>query len=233
MKRTAWHYVLILAAASMMAPPTLSAQAVPEITAPVNDYADIITPDQEKKLSGMIAAHREKTGVQIAVLTVRTTGGIPIEEFSLTTAEKWGGGTRERDDGLLFTVAVEDRRMRIEVGYGLEGYLTDVRAGRMLDGIRDDFRNNNYDKGIEKVVSQIMAATGELRPGVKPAAPARVRGAFLNFLSRFHIIYALMGALVGSLFIYRKSLGDRTITIGGKPSSGRRGRSSRKKLREK
>jgi uncharacterized protein len=64
----------------------------------------------------MIRSHRRKTGVQIAVLTVRTTGGIPIEEFSLTTAEKWGGGTGERGDGLLFTMAADDRRMRIEMG---------------------------------------------------------------------------------------------------------------------
>jgi uncharacterized protein len=215
MKKVSHQLCFIIIALALIAPALRTEEAVPAITAPVNDYAGIITPDREKKLSDMIVAHMEKTGVQMAVLTVGTTGQMPIEEFSIKTAEKWGGGTKERDDGLLFTVAVNDRRMRIEVGYGLEGYITDLKAGRMLDGIREDFRNKNYDQGIEKVVSQIINATDDLRPGEKAPTLVRTRGAFFNFLSRFHIVYYLMGAMAGLLFMYAKGRGERTIIIGG------------------
>ncbi len=176
---------------------------VPEITAPVNDYAGIIPPAQKKTISDMILAHRKKTGVQMAVLTVYTTGGMNIEEFSLKTAEKWGGGARGRDDGLLFTVALSDRRMRIEVGYGLEGYITDLKAGRILDGIRDDFRNYKYGDGIQKAVTQIILATDEVRPGQEAPATVRMWGAF-NHLVDCYIFFFLLGGLFAVLLILGK-----------------------------
>ncbi len=173
----------------------LDAATIPAVTRPVNDYHHIIPRAVEKKISGMIVAHREKTGVQIAVLTVCSTRGMSIEEFSLKTAEKWGGGSKERDDGLLLTVAVCDRRMRIEVGYGLEGYVTDLRAGRILDDIRGDFRRKDYGGGIEKAVGQIIRFTEELRPGEEIPAGAKLRRAFFNFF-RNHVAYFILGFFV-------------------------------------
>ncbi len=177
---------------------------IPEITAPVNDYAGIISPAQKKTISGMILAHRKKTGVQMAVLTVYTTGGMSIEEFSLKTAEKWGGGTKERDDGLLFTVALADRRMRIEVGYGLEGYITDLKAGRILDGIREEFRNYKYGDGIQKAVTQIIRATEDVRPGQEAPATVKMWGAFSHVVN-YYIIFFLIGGLFAVFLILGKS----------------------------
>ncbi|MBN2080227.1 MAG: TPM domain-containing protein [Spirochaetes bacterium] len=199
MKKTACRFSLLLAISSLLLPAVAAARAIPAITRPVNDYASIISPAQEHALAGMIIAHRTKTGIQMAVLTVGTTGGMPLEEFSLKTAEKWGGGTRERDDGLLFTVALYDRRMRIEVGYGLEGYITDLKAGRILDGIRDDFRSYQYGRGIEKAIREMILATEEVRPGVEPPAAVRLWGAFarvVNYYSVFFIFGALMAVLL-------------------------------------
>lgn len=184
----------------MVVAPTQAAQAIPAITRPVNDYAGIISPAQEHALAGMIIAHRKKTGIQMAVLTVGTTGGMPIEEFSLKTAEKWGGGTRERDDGLLFTVALYDRRMRIEVGYGLEGYITDLKAGRILDGIRDDFRSYQYGRGIEKAVREMILATEEVRPGEEPPVSVRLLGAFARVVNHYSVFF-IFGALMAVLLI--------------------------------
>ncbi|HPA71983.1 MAG TPA: TPM domain-containing protein [Spirochaetota bacterium] len=175
-------------------------ETIPAITRPVNDYQNIIPPDAEKRISELILAHRERTGVQLAVLTVCSTGGLNIEEFSMRTAEKWGGGSKERDDGILFTVASCSRRMRIEVGYGLEGYLTDLRAGRILDGIRGDFRKNDYAGGIEKAVRRIIDATDSLRPGQEISLASRFWRAFSR-LPRFYVLFFLFGALAAVLFV--------------------------------
>ncbi len=180
---------------------------IPEINSPLNDYANIIPPAQEKTISDTILAHRKKTGVQMAVLTVYTIGDTSIEEFSLKAAEKWGGGTKERDDGLLFTVAVSERRMRIEVGYGLEGYITDLKAGRILDGIREDFRNYKYGNGIQKAVEQIIRATDEVRPGAEAPATVRMWGAFAHVVDCY-ILFFLLGGIFAVLLILGK---DRNI----------------------
>jgi len=200
MKKTKGPFLFILFAVSILFQSTLSAQVIPAITRPVNDYASILTPFEENKIADMLIAHRKKTGIQIAVLTVGTTGQMNIEEFSLKTAEKWGGGARGRDDGLLFTVAVYDRHMRIEVGYGLEGYITDVKAGRILDGIRDDFKSYKYGRGIEKAVSQIIIATDEVRPGQETPAMVRMWGA-LSHVTGHYIIFFLLGGLCAVLLI--------------------------------
>lgn len=179
---------------------------IPEISRPVNDYAEVISPAQENRIADMIVAHNKKTGIQMAVLTVRTTGGMNIEEFSLKTAEQWGGGSKERDDGLLFTVAVFDRRMRIEVGYGLEGYITDLRAGRILDGIREDFRSSNYGPGIEKAVAEMIRSTDEVRPGQEPPASVRFRGALSHVVDCYAAFFILGGALAVLLILGRMRL---------------------------
>jgi uncharacterized protein len=196
---------LLLGLVSFTLLPALSgAAAIPVISRPVNDYAGVITPAQENKIADLLIAHRKKTGVQVAVLTVGTTGKMSIEEFSLKTAEKWGGGSKERDDGLLFTVAVNDRRMRIEVGYGLEGYITDLRAGRILDGIRADFKKYAYGQGIEKAVKEIILHTDELRAGEALPVMGRIRGAFFHLFKKYHVSYFILGALIAGLFMVVK-----------------------------
>ncbi|MBN1534782.1 MAG: TPM domain-containing protein [Spirochaetes bacterium] len=190
---------IILASPALM-PPSASAQVFPEIKHPVNDYANVINPAQEARIAKMLVDHRKKTGVQMAVLTVRTTQPVGIEEFSIKTAEKWGGGSEERDDGLLFTVAVYDRRMRIEVGRGLEGYITDLRAGRILAGIREDFREYRYGQGIEKAVDEMISDTAELRPGQDVPASARMRGVFFHIVN-FYVVFFFIGILLAVLHV--------------------------------
>ncbi len=194
---------LIATAVIALFPSGSEGASIPKIVHPVNDYAGVISPSQENRIADLLIAHRKKTGVQVAVLTVPRTGNLSIEEFSLKAAEQWGGGSKERDDGLLFTVAVNDRRMRIEVGYGLEGYVTDLRAGRILDGIRGDFRKHDFGGGIEKAVKEIIGLTDGLRAGEPVPVTGRVRGAFFR-LFRYHIAFFILGALIGALFMIAK-----------------------------
>lgn len=200
MKKLLFRIFFIIIAASALLPSLSSAQVIPAVTKPVNDYAGIISQVQKEKIAKLLVEHRKKTGVQIAVLTVASTRPMNIEEFSIKTVEKWGGGSKERDDGLLLIVSVQDRRMRIEVGYGLEGYVTDLKAGRILAGIRDDFKKYRYGQGIEKAVAEIITLTGELRPGDEIPASARLRGAFFHGVDNF-IIVCIAGILIGIAFI--------------------------------
>jgi uncharacterized protein len=146
---------------------------IPKIEHPVNDNANILSSSARSRIEESLRAHREKTGVQVAVLTVDTTGELPIEDFSLKTAEGWGGGSRGKDDGVLFTLAVKDRKMRIEVGYGLEPALTDGACGQIIRNVMTpQFKAGNYDKGVEDGVMAIIAhleGKGEI-PGAPEGA---------------------------------------------------------------
>jgi uncharacterized protein len=109
---------------------------------------------------------REKTGAQMAVLIVASTGGEAIEEFSMRVAEAWQGGDAERDDGLLLTLAMHDRRMRLEVGYGLEGNIPDAAARRIVDGMRDDLRAGDLASAIDGAISATARRIPRLDPSV-------------------------------------------------------------------
>ena len=108
--------------------------ALPEISAPVTDRADVLSPAFEAELGERLRAHHEATGAQLAVLVVATTGQESIEAFALGVASRWQGGAAGDDGGTLFVLAVHDRRMRLETGYGLEDTLTDGRVARILSG---------------------------------------------------------------------------------------------------
>ena len=129
------------------------------IERPVTDHAQVLSAATVNRLETQLAEHQQETGVQIAVLTVATTGGVPIEDFSIAVADEWGGGSAAYDDGMLFTLAVEDRRNRIEVGYGLEGLVPDAVAATILESAVSDLQAEDYDRATEGVVDQLIAQT--------------------------------------------------------------------------
>ncbi|UCC99495.1 MAG: TPM domain-containing protein [Phycisphaerales bacterium] len=123
----------------------------------VEDYANVINPSDERSLNGILQELEQKTGAQYIVLTVQTTGGMPIEQFSIELAEKWKLGQKGKDDGMLFVLAKNDRRWRFEVGYGLEGYVTDQYCGRIgRDVLVPYLRKGDYSQGIYQANLQIV-----------------------------------------------------------------------------
>ena len=136
----------------------LSAAAleVPYLAGRVNDLAGMVDADTRTRLEARLAALEEATGAQVVVLTVPGLEGENLEDFSLRVAETWRLGRGEVDDGVLFLVARDDRKMRLEVGYGLEGRLTDALAGRILDGaVRPRFRDGDFAGGVEAGVEAV------------------------------------------------------------------------------
>jgi uncharacterized membrane protein YgcG len=121
---------------------------VPALRGRVNDFADLLTPVQETDLVGLYESVEQEVGSQMALLTVQSLNGVPIEDYSLTVANTWGLGRRGIDDGLLITVARDEHSMRIEVGYGLELVISDQAAAEVLRGMSDEFAAGNFFAGI-------------------------------------------------------------------------------------
>jgi uncharacterized protein len=165
-----------LALAIGLAWPAAAAGApdVPYLTGRVVDDAHILSDGARDRLTAALKAHEDATTEQIVVLTVPTTGDESIESYANNVFHVWKLGQKGKDNGVLVVVAPNDRKMRIEVGYGLEGTLPDGAAGEIIrTWMTPAFKANNYDKGIEDGTAAIIAKLeGHAPAGLTPMAPA-------------------------------------------------------------
>jgi uncharacterized protein len=136
------------------------------------DQANILPDDAESRIEATLATLERETGSQVAVLTIPSLDGDPIEDFSIRVVDTWKLGRAEIDDGVVLLIAREERQMRIEVGYGLEGALTDAKSRRILDNvIAPHFRDGDFGGGVEAGVAAIAAVIRgeELPPPSEPS----------------------------------------------------------------
>ncbi|MBE9528794.1 MAG: TPM domain-containing protein [Proteobacteria bacterium] len=157
-------FVLGLLLCTLTATPSTVDAAVSGVPArPANyvvDMAGVINPNVESGLNGFLRDLEAKTGAQAIVLTVKSLEGGSIDDFSLRVAEQWKLGRKDQDNGLLFTVAIEDRKYRFEVGYGLEGVLPDSFVGSIgREHLVAHFRKGDYSTGI---ASATLAVIGRI-----------------------------------------------------------------------
>ena len=201
-------FLMLLAAAA----PALE---VPFLTGRVNDHPELIPEETERSIEDKLRSFEEESGAQITVLTIESLEGDVLEEFSLRVAETWGLGRKGIDDGVLLLVAKNDRKMRIEVGYGLEERLTDLQSGRILNHIlRPFFRRGEFGAGIEQGVDAILGTLrgAEVIPVEPPggasdvsAPPMPLRIGLGLFLLLFFIPFiaaALFSKGLSSWFLY-------------------------------
>lgn len=135
----------------------------PQLTARVNDYAGLISPDARQTLESRLTDLEHQDSTQIFILTIPSLEGDSMEDFSIRTAEIWGIGQKGKDNGILFLVAQAEHLTRIEVGRGLEGRLTDLLAGRIIDQvINPRFKAGDFDGGFLNGVAALnQAVRGE------------------------------------------------------------------------
>lgn len=157
---------------------------IPYLQGRVTDDAEILSPAAIKRLSALLEDHEARTTDQVAVLTVTTLDGESIEDFALRVFDAWQLGQRDQDNGVLVVVAPRDRRMRIEVGYGLEGRLTDLEAGRIIRNVMTPrFKAGDFDGGLEQgvtaIVAQLQGGDATIPEGGAPAA-AKSQDAFFE-----------------------------------------------------
>lgn len=186
---------------ALLAGATAAAQAlveVPPLTAPVTDLTGTLTPDQVAALDAKLRAFERAKGSQVAVLILPTTGPEAIEQYSIRVAEAWKLGREGVDDGAILVVARDDRKLRIEVGYGLEGALPDAIANRIIDeAIVPAFRRGDYYGGIATGVDRMLRVIeGEPLPEPELDPPSRGVPGLFQFLP-FLFVFALIG---GPLF---------------------------------
>lgn len=152
---------LVLALVMISSP--LFAATVPALKGRVNDYAKIIRDSDEREIEEYLAGLEESSGIQIAVLTMSSLDGEDISSFGIKVADKWKLGDKEKDNGAILIVAYAEHDLRIEVGDGLEGSLTDAKCGLILRNvIVPEFRDGRYSEGILKGVKNMGAiASGD------------------------------------------------------------------------
>lgn len=158
---------------------TVSAQVpVPEFwSTRVNDAGNILSDAFEAELDRRLQAYEDSSSNQIAILTIPTLEDVPIEDYTLRVAEKLKLGTTDKDNGVLLLISVNDRKVRIEVGEGLEGVLPDAVCNQIIrNEIAPQFRQNDYEKGIHDAVQAMIQAIGGEYHAEEGAAPARDDG---------------------------------------------------------
>ncbi len=137
--------------------PALSAEVdYPDYSAFVNDYAGVLDSQWQSKIEELITKVESDTGAEIAVAIIDSLQGLTIEEYAVELFEKWGIGKAREDNGVLLLIAIQERKLRIEVGYGLEGAITDIEAGNIINNsITPYFKQGDYNTGVYEGVAAI------------------------------------------------------------------------------
>jgi len=184
---------------------------IPPLTGRVVDLTSTLTAPDAQALTAKLAAWEQKTGNQLAVLIVPSTQPEPIETYSIRVAEAWKIGRKGQDNGALLVVAKNDRKLRIEVGYGFEGSLTDATSRRIIsDTIAPLFRENKFAQGVDAGVDQIMAVVDKGEPlAARPPPKKSSPGGGFSFEMLLVVVFLIVPIMGGILRrIFGKFLGS-------------------------
>ena len=205
---------------------TLPAQAleVPALRARVTDLAGLLDSGTQATLEAKLKAHEQATTQQFALLIVQSLEGDPIEDYSIRVVEAWKLGSEKEDSGLLMLIVLGDRKMRIEVGHGLEGAIPDAIAARVIRNVLTPaFRAQDFAGGINEAFGLLMrAGGGEVIDVVEVAPPAGTssqteEATFTDFLIflLFIILPILFNVLTGRPVFSSSSFGSGGYSSGG------------------
>lgn len=167
-----WPLVLVVL---MVAGGAAAAPEFPVLTGRIVDQAGLLTAAERQSLGDALAAHQARTGQQLVVVTLRSLGGASIEDYGYQLGRHWGIGEKGKDTGVLLIVAPAERKVRIEVGYGLEGTLTDAASRLIIERvIVPSFRSGQFGPGIAAGVGAILKVLAGDAPPAAAAPRKRV-----------------------------------------------------------
>jgi uncharacterized protein len=214
MKR--WLVALLALLVVSWLTPALAEVAVPVLKARVTDLTNTLTPAQTASIEQQLLALEQRKGSQLAVLIVPTTQPEAIEQYSLRVAEAWKLGRKGVDDGALLVIAKDDRTLRIEVGYGLEGVIPDAIAKRVIaETIVPYFKQNDFAGGIQAGVTQLIKLVdGEPLPPPK-AQSQNDKSDPMSMLFIVVIAAAVIGQVLSSVFGRFVGSGLAAAAVGG------------------
>ena len=184
--------------------PAGAEQAIPALTARVNDLTGTLTSEQREALDAKLATLERETGAQVAVLIVASVQPEGVEQYALRVVEAWKLGRQGIDDGALLLIAKDDRRLRIEVGYGLEGALNDAIAKRIIsETITPRFREGDFyggvDAGVEAML-KVIAGEPLPAPETQSSTSADVDDRFEQLLFAGFVLVFVVGGVLRAIF---------------------------------
>jgi uncharacterized protein len=172
---------------------------VPFLSGRVNDDAHLFDANAASRLESALKDYETRTGRQFVVLTIPSLGDEPLEDYSLKVARAWKLGRKGKDDGILLLVARDDRKVRIEVGYGLEGSLPDALSGRIIRGeMVPRFRGGDYAGGVQAGVDAVVKAldgTYSPPPDALPGRPGGLEPGDMGVLDKILMSFFVFGIL--------------------------------------
>lgn len=209
------YYILILFSITVITffikPLCAYSLQIPALRGYVNDYADMISPAVEKQIEKELEDFEKSDSTQIVILTIPSLEGETLEDFSIRVADEWKIGQKHKDNGVILLVAKNDRKIRIEVGRGLEGRLTDLLAGRIIDlVIKPRFKRGDFDGGFLAGISAIIDATrGEFKsedsrdnnrvPEYLPLFIAVILFFWITLMRLLYKVSLLLGGIIGAI----------------------------------
>lgn len=188
---------LVLAWALLVPGLALAQVAIPALVGHVTDQTGTLSPEQKSMLEKTLSAFEARKGTQLAILMVPTTAPEAIEQYALRVAEQWKLGRKKVDDGVIVVVAKDDRTVRIEVGYGLEGALSDIVSKRIIsETIVPRFKQGDFYAGLQSGSDQIMGVIdGEPLPAVQGNARTADQG-LQQFVPLLFIVALALGSVM-------------------------------------
>ncbi|MGE5088496.1 MAG: TPM domain-containing protein [Candidatus Levyibacteriota bacterium] len=208
-----WFLAAPVQAQPAWQPGTDGLAPLPTLTARVTDLTQTLTSAEAQALEAKLADWEQRTGNQLVVAIVPSTAPETIESYSIRLADAWKIGHKGQDNGAIFLIAKNDRKMRIEVGYGLEGVLTDVTSHRIItETVAPLFQQGRFAQGIDAGVDRIISVVGSGAPLPARQAPARPSNGF-DFQTLLILLFVVVPVIGGILSrIFGRALGS---TIGG------------------
>ena len=209
---------LALLSGLILATPVSAESQVPAHTDKfyVNDFANVLSDETEQHIFENSKRLDEETGAQIVVVAISNLDGRDIESYTTELFREWGIGDSEKNSGLLFLVSIEDRRLRIEVGYGLEGILPDGKVGRIRDEqITPSLKDDKWDEGVLKGYDALFAVVDENREEIGKAPPPSSDSSDWLFV---FMAFGIIGGLIFAAAQHPQKFGG---TNGGNSSHGR------------
>ncbi|MCX5811925.1 MAG: TPM domain-containing protein [Proteobacteria bacterium] len=183
---------------------------VPPLKGYVNDYANMISASALTQIEAELKAFEQSDSTQVVILTIPSLEGEVLEEYSIKVGETWKIGQKGKDNGIIFLVSNQDRKIRIELGRGLEGKLTDMTAGRIIDlVVKPRFKRGDFDGGFTAGIHSLIDATrGEFKAETR-TSPARKKG-----ISSYFTILFFAGVVLLFLGRTSKVLGGTAGALG-------------------
>lgn len=179
----------------------------------VNDYANVLSAEQKQMLENKLVAFNDSSSTQIAIAILKSVGDYDINEYAVELGRKWGVGQSGKNNGIMIVVAVGDRKISIQTGYGVEGALPDIYAKRIIDNdIKPNFKAGNYYAGLDAGTTSIIKYTKGEYKNDGPQASSSKKGGIGSIAIVIFIVVII-------IIIIRKGGGGGGSVIGGRGAS--------------